>query len=267
MNTTTAADDILLCETDARGVAHVTMNRPQLHNAFDEALIAALTETFAALDADPEIRVVVLGGSGRNFCAGADIHWMRRAAGRSEQDNYEDALRFAALMRTLDTLSKPTIAAVRGHAMGGGVGLCCACDIVVAASDAKFAISEVKLGILPSVIGPYLVNALGRGQARRLMMTAERIDAATALQLGLAHLSCAGEALDAVVEQQVALLLQNGPQAVMEAKRIAMAMPVGPVTDANIELTARTIARVRAGAEAREGFQAFLDKRNADWVR
>jgi len=257
----------LLCEIDARGVARVTLNRPAVHNAFDEDLIEGLRICLADLGNNPAVRVVALTGTGKSFCAGADINWMRRAAARSESENYEDALRFAALMRTLDTLSKPTIAAARGHVMGGGVGLCCACDIVIAADDARFAISEVKLGILPSVIGPYVVNALGRRQARRLMMTAERFDAHTAFALSLAQILTTSEGLEAELETQVSLLLNNGPQAVMEAKRIALALPVGPVSDATVELTARTIARVRAGDEAREGFSAFLEKRNANWIR
>ena len=257
----------LLIDIDARGVAHLTLNRPNIHNVFDEALIDALAEACAMLGKRDDVRVVVLSGKGKSFCAGADINWMTRAAQRSEAENYQDALHFAGMMRALDTLAKPTIAAAKGHVMGGGVGLCCACDIVVAASDTKFAISEVKLGILPSVIGPYVVNALGRRQARRLMMTAERFDAAMAHALGLAQIVVAPEALETEVDRQIDLLLKNGPKAVVEAKGIAVAMPMGPVTDATVELTARTIARVRAGAEAREGFQAFLEKRNANWVR
>ena len=256
----------LLVDIDTRGVATLTMNRPEVHNAFDEALIEALTRRLATVGSDSAVRAVVLRGAGKSFSAGADIHWMKRAAAHSEQENYEDALRFAELMRTLDCLPKPTLAVVHGHVMGGGVGLCCACDIVLAAEDARFSISEVRLGILPAVIGPYVVNALGRRQARRLMMSAERLDAAAAQALGLAHITCVGEAPDRELQRQLGLLLGNGPEAVVEAKRIALALAPGPVTPEVIELTARTISRVRAGAEARAGFAAFFDKRPPPWA-
>ncbi|MES2103779.1 MAG: enoyl-CoA hydratase-related protein [Pseudomonadota bacterium] len=252
--------------TDPRGVTRVTLSRPESLNAFDEVMISELTEVFSRLAADAATRVVVLAAQGRAFCAGADIGWMERASKNAEPENLADAQRFAGMMQAIYECPKPVIARVQGSAYGGGVGLCCACDIVVAASQARFAISEAKFGILPSVIGPYLNNAVGKRHAARLALTAELIDAQLAEKIGLVHEVCEADSLDAVIERFVAQMLANGPHALAEIKTLFHHLAVGPVDASVRALTATTIARVRATEEAKEGFTAFLDKRPAAWA-
>jgi methylglutaconyl-CoA hydratase len=259
-------DRNLLVEHGAHGVVRVTLNRPDVLNAFDEALIARLDETFCRLDADPTARVVVLAATGRAFCAGADIEWMRRAAANDRDTNLEDARRFAQMMSSIDTCSKPVVARVQGVAYGGGVGLACAADIAIASTRARFAVSEAKFGILPAVIGPYVINAVGLRQARRLALTCSVIDADEAQLIGLVHQVAAEPDLDAAVNACVSELLKSGPSAMSEIKRLFAELEVGPVTPQVRELTAQTISRVRTGAEAREGFDAFLAKRAAAWA-
>ena len=253
-------------EVERGPVARVRMNRPQVFNAFDEAMIGELDEVFAALDADPSVRVIVLEGAGKAFSAGADLQWMQRASTATQEWNLADARRFAGMLYRIHRTAKPTIARVHGVALGGGVGLACACDIAVAADNASFAVSEAKFGILPSVIGPYLTNAVGKRQALRLALTTARIAAPEALAIGLVQQVVPLAELDAAVNAQVAALLQGGPAALAEIKSLYGRMPVGPVTDDLRELTAQTIARVRGTDEAREGFAAFLGKRPAAWV-
>ena len=250
----------------AAGVARVTMARAQVYNAFDETMIGELDRVFAALAEDAAVRVIVLAGDGRHFSAGADLQWMQRASAASLDWNLADARRFAAMLGRIATCPKPTLARVQGSALGGGVGLACVCDIAVAADDARFAVSEAKFGILPAVIGPYLVNAVGPRQARRLALTTTRIGAAEAAAIGLVHQVVAGAGLDAAVDATVRELLAGGPHALREIKQLFARLEVGPVTDAVRELTAQTIARVRGSDEAREGFAAFLGKRAARWV-
>jgi methylglutaconyl-CoA hydratase len=251
-------------ETDARGVARVTMNRPEVFNAFNEAMIADLALAFEQLSADPAVRLIVLAGSGKAFSAGADLQWMKRAAEATQAANLEDARRFAAMLQRIAECPKPTLARVQGLALGGGVGLAAACDIALATPDAKFAVSEARFGILPAVIGPYVINAVGPRQARRLALTASRIPASEALALGLVQEVV--EDIDAALERWIAELLLNGPGALGEIKALFAQLEVGPITPAVRELTAQTIARVRMGNEAREGFAAFLAKRPAAWV-
>lgn len=255
----------LLCETRA-GVATVTLNRPQLHNAFDDALIESLTATLRTLEADAAVRVVVLAANGKSFSAGADLNWMRRMADYSEAQNLDDARGLGELMRTLNGLAKPTLARVQGAAYGGGVGLVACCDIVIAATSASFCLSEVKLGLIPAVISPYVVNAIGERQARRYFISAERFDAATAQRLGLVHEVVEPQALDARVDELLATLAQNGPAAMVAAKRLAQDVARGPLDAALIEDTAQRIAAIRASAEGREGLSAFLGKRQPDWI-
>ena len=252
--------------TRAPGVAQVTMSRPAVFNAFDEAMIGELDAAFAALAADAAVRVVVLAGEGRHFSAGADLQWMQRASRASEDWNLQDARRFAGMLARIAALPKPTVARVQGAALGGGVGLTCACDIAVAADNASFSVSEAKFGILPSVIGPHLVNAVGRRQALRLALTTERIGAAQAEAMGLVHRVVGLDALDAAVDAVARDLLVGGPKAQGEIKRLFGRLEVGPVTPEVLELTARTISRVRGTDEAREGFDAFLSKRPANWI-
>lgn len=249
----------------AHGVAVLTMNRPAVFNAFDEALIAELDEAFAELAADAAVRVIVLAGAGKHFSAGADLRWMQRAAAASQDDNLADAHRFAAMLARIADCPKPTLARVHGAALGGGVGLVAACDMAVASEAASFSVSEARMGILPAVIGPHLVNAVGLREARRLALTSSRIDAGEALRLGLVQRVVAAERLDEAVEATVADLLACGPQAQAEIKQLYAELAPGPVTAARRELTAQTIARVRSTPEAREGFAAFLGKRKPNW--
>jgi methylglutaconyl-CoA hydratase len=258
--------DALRIHTRAPGVAQVTMARPAVFNAFDEAMIGELDAAFAQLEADPAVRVIVLAGEGRHFSAGADLQWMQRASEASLEWNVADARRFASMLARIERAPKPTVARVQGAALGGGVGLTCACDIAIAADNASFSVSEAKFGILPSVIGPYVTNAVGKRQARRLALTTERIGAAEALSMGLVTRVVAADALDAAVDEAVAQLLAGGPNAQREIKALFAQLHEGPVTDAVVELTAQTIARVRGTEEAREGFTAFLSKRPASWI-
>ncbi|MCX7257289.1 MAG: enoyl-CoA hydratase-related protein [Polaromonas sp.] len=250
----------------AAGVAQVTMSRPAVFNAFDEAMIAELDAVFAELGADPAVRVIVLAGEGKHFSAGADLQWMQRASAASQEWNLEDARRFAAMLSRIETCPKPTVARVQGAALGGGVGLACVCDIAIAADNASFAVSEAKFGILPAVIGPYVTNAVGKRQARRLALTTTRIAAAEALSIGLVQQLVALDAFDAAIDATVKELLIGGPSAQAEIKTLYAQFEVGPVTPEVRELTAQTISRVRGTDEAREGFAAFLGKRPANWI-
>jgi methylglutaconyl-CoA hydratase len=257
----------LTLTTDERGVTRVTLSREATLNAFDETMIAELTEVFTALAQSEATRVIVLAAAGRAFSAGADLRWMERASKNTQEANLDDARRFARMMQAMHECPKPVLARVQGAAYGGGVGLCCACDIVFAVPQARFAVSEAKFGILPSVIGPYLNNAVGKRNALRLALTAEQIDAAVAAQIGLVQHVVELDEIDAAIERTVAQLLANGPRALGEIKQLFGRLALGPIDEAVRELTAQTIARVRATGEAREGFAAFLEKRPAPWVK
>jgi len=259
--------DSVLCER--RGAtAWLTLNRPQVHNAFDDTLIAALTGALETLDADPAVHRVVLTGNGSGFSAGADLNWMRGMAGASEEENLADSLRLAKLMRTLQFLSKPTVARVNGAAYGGGVGLVACCDIAIGVDTAKFALSEVKLGLVPAVISPYVVAAIGLREARRLFITGEVFEADTAARIGLLHDVVGGSELDEAIERQLYLLAKAGPQAQREAKQLALR--VGGSDAAQAEridaANAALIARLRTSDEGQHGLSAFLDKRAPRWV-
>ena len=247
-------------------VATIWMNRPDLHNAFDEALITELTAACMALDDDPDVRVVVLAGRGKSFSAGADLNWMKRAANNGLDDNLNDARALACMLRTLAEMKKPTIARVQGAALGGGMGLAAACDIAVASSKAFFATSEVKFGIIPSAISPYVLRAIGARQAYRYFQSAERISAERAREIGLVHETVEAEQLDAKLEEIVSGLLQGGPLSQAAAKELIRAVDQQPVNDLLVEDTARRIAQLRATPEAREGIAAFLDKRSPAWI-
>ncbi|SFB84654.1 methylglutaconyl-CoA hydratase [Polaromonas sp. OV174] len=250
----------------ANGMAQVTMARPAVFNAFDELMIAELDAVFAQLASDPAVRVIVLAGEGRHFSAGADLQWMQRASTASREWNLADARRFADMLSRIENCPKPTVARVQGAALGGGVGLACVCDIAIASDQATFAVSEAKFGILPAVIGPYLTNAVGKRQAKRLALTTSRINADQALAMGLVQQVVALDGLDAAVDATVAELLIAGPQAQREIKALYAQFDVGSVTPEVRELTAQTISRVRGTEEAREGFAAFLGKRAASWI-
>ncbi|MGA9394441.1 MAG: enoyl-CoA hydratase/isomerase family protein [Azonexus sp.] len=247
-------------------VATLWMNRPELHNAFDEILIAELTAACIALDQDKDVRVVVLAGRGKSFSAGADLNWMKRAANNGLDDNLNDARALARMLRTLAEMKKPTIARVQGAALGGGMGLAAACDIAVASTRAFFATTEVKFGIIPSAISPYVVRAIGTRQAHRYFLSAERIDAARAREIGLIHEASEPEQLDAKVQEIVDALLQGGPLAQAAAKNLIRAVDNQPINDNMVEDTAHRIAHLRATPEAREGIAAFLEKRRPNWM-
>jgi methylglutaconyl-CoA hydratase len=255
--------------TRSGSVAEIRLNRPQVHNAFDDALVADLTTALADCELDANVRCVVLTGAGTSFSAGADLHWMRGMAKASEADNRDDALRLAALMRTLNFLSKPTIARVNGAAYGGGVGLVACCDIAIGVESAKFSLSEVKLGLVPAVISPYVVAAIGLRQARRLFVSGEVFDAAMALRVGLLHESVASDQLDAAVDRAVHFLGKGGPLAQGEAKQLALRV-AGLTREAAERIdaeNARLIAHLRVSEEGQRGLAAFLEKHAPEWVR
>lgn len=248
------------------GIATLWLNRPEKHNAFDEHLIAAITGALRALAGDSAVRVVVLAGRGRSFSAGGDLDWMRRAAGFSHQQNLADAGLLAEMLRTLAEFPKPTIARVQGAALGGGVGLVCACDIAVASDRAFFATTEVRVGLIPATIGPYVLRAIGARQAQRWFLTAERIGAERAREIGLVHEVVGDAALDGKVAELCAALLACGPVAQATAKRFIAEVANRPIDAELIADSARAIADIRGTDEAREGLTAFLEKRTAAWL-
>lgn len=244
----------------SHGIATVTLNRPEVHNAFDDAMVGDLTGELARLGADAQVRTVVLAGEGRSFCAGADLDWMRRSAGYSRRKNVEDALQLAGMLRALNELPKPTVAAVHGAAFGGGAGLVACCDIAIAADNATFSFSEVRLGLIPAAISPYVIAAIGERQARRYFLTAERFSAAEARRIGLVHEVTAQDFLNSAVDALTNELLLGGPQALAAAKDLIRAVSRLGGEDLPAE-TARRIAEVRAGGEARGRIEAFLERR------
>ena len=247
------------------GVGRITMARPQKHNAFDDGLIADLSAAFEAAGRDDAVRVVVLEGEGKSFSAGADLGWMQRMADYSDAENLADARKLAGMMRILNELPRPTIARVQGAAFGGGVGLVATCDIAFASQAASFCLSEARLGLIPSVISPYVVEAIGARAERRYFQTAERFDAETARALGLVHEVVPHERLDGRLEELIGTLLDNGPAAMAASKDLIRRVASGPVDDAMVEDTAQRIADIRATDEGREGVQAFLEKRGPNW--
>ena len=259
--------DGLTLQTDARGVATLTLNRPEKHNAFDDRMITDLLQALDNIDQDKSVRVLVLRAAGKSFCAGADLDWMRRMADYDFAQNLADARRLAQLMYRLNRLHKPVIARVQGASYGGGVGLIACCDIAIASDNAIFSLSEVRLGLIPSVISPYLIAAIGARAARRYFLSGDRFDAARALQLGLVHEVVEPESLDASLEQCIDALLNSGPSAQAAAKELIEQVQGRAIDESLIEETARRIAEVRASDEAREGLSAFLEKRKPDWSR
>jgi methylglutaconyl-CoA hydratase len=257
----------LLQDIDARGIATLTLNRPERHNAFDDALIAELTTALQAVGANPAIRAVVLAGAGRSFSAGADLDWMRRSATFSDEANIEDADRLATLLYTLDRLPKPTIAMVQGVAYGGGVGLAACCDIVIAGDRAKFCLSEVRLGIIPSAISPYVINAIGARHARRYFLTAEIIAAERAYEIGLVHELVPEAEMPAKLNSILASILLGAPGAQAAAKDLVFLCEGRPVDAALAQETARRIAALRTGDEGQAGLAAFLNKTMPPWVQ
>ena len=259
-------DEAVLLKATKAGVATITLNRPALHNAFGAEVIESLSEILADLAGADGVRVVMLTAVGKSFSAGADLNWMKMAAEFTVEENREDARALGEMLRRLNRLPKPTVALVQGSAFGGGVGLMAACDVVVAVRDAAFSLSEVKLGLIPATIAPYVVAAIGERQARRYFLTGERFDAEQARALGLVHEVVAdGAALIAAGEHIVERLFAAAPGALAEAKDLVAAVAGRPIDGHLIEDTARRIAERRGHDEAREGIAAFLEKRKPDW--
>jgi len=255
-----------LLVTVADKVATVTLNRPDLRNAFNEQAIAELALVFDELGRSDTVRAIVLAANGPSFCAGADLHWMRKMAGYSHDENLADAMRLADMLRTIYLCPKPVVARVQGDCYAGGMGLVAACDIVVAGEQAAFCLSEVKLGLIPATISPYVIKAMGEQAARRYFTTAERFDAKEALRIGFAHELVAHEALDATVAGIVKALVNNSPHAVQQAKTLVREVVGQPVDDALLADTAGRIAAIRASLEGREGVASFLEKRKPTWI-
>ena len=247
------------------GVARVTLDRPEIRNAFDDALISALTTALRELDADQGVRAVVLAGNGPAFCAGADLNWMKRMAEYGYEQNLADAQALAAMLKTLDRMRKPTIARVHGVAFAGGVGIVAACDIAIGVPEAKFCLSEAKLGLSPATISPYVVRAMGARMARRYLLTAEVFDATEAQRIGLLTAVSPSEKLDGEIEEILKHLAQGGPQALAKIKDLIQAVARGPVEDGMIADTAQRIAEIRVSPEGREGIASFLEKRKPSW--
>ncbi|MGH8778435.1 enoyl-CoA hydratase/isomerase family protein [Paraburkholderia sp.] len=249
----------------AESVATVTLNRPDVRNAFNETMIAELTDAFGTLGTRNDVRAIVLAANGKAFCAGADLNWMKKMAGFSDDENRADARRLASMLAAVYRCPKPVIARVSGDVYAGGMGLIAACDIVVAVDTACFCLSEAKLGLIPATIAPYVIRALGEQAARRYFTTAEVFDCATAHRLGLVAEAVDAAQLDATVQQLASALCANGPSAVRECKALVQDLAGRELDAALIEDTALRIARVRAGAEAREGVASFLEKRTPAW--
>lgn len=259
--------DTVLLDIDTRGVARLTLNRPEVHNAFDDALIGNLISKLKQVEADENVRVVILAANGKSFSAGGDLGWMRRTADYSQEENLSDARDLADLMRTLNRLSKPTIGLIQGAAYGGGVGLTACCDIVIAAEHAKFCLSEVKLGLIASVISPYVRAAIGETQARRYTLTAEVFSAKEAMRIGLVHEVVADIELEDQGEHVVLQLLKNSPAAMAGVKDLLFYLSGRGIDDDVVEETAQRIADIRASDEGKEGISAFLEKRQPSWIK
>ncbi|MCS5594636.1 MAG: enoyl-CoA hydratase/isomerase family protein [Porticoccaceae bacterium] len=259
--------DKVITQIDNRGVAQVTLNNPDKHNAFDDQMIIQLTDAFNSIAANPAVRIMLLTSDGESFSAGADLSWMKRMAGYSYQENLNDAHALAAMLKALHQIPIPTIVRVQGAAFGGAVGLISCCDIAVASSKASFALSEVKIGLVPSTISPYVIAAIGERQAKRYFMTAERFDANIALQIGLVHEAVDEQLLVDKVEQLVGAILSNGPEAVAAAKQLAFAVSGKTIDSTLIEHTCEVIAGIRVSGQGQEGLNAFLEKRKPNWLK
>lgn len=260
---TPVADNLIVEKRDR--VAIVTLNRAEVRNAFDDVLISDLTRTFLRLEKDETVRALVLAGAGAAFCAGADLNWMKRMAAYSYGQNLADARALAAMLKTLDRMHKPTVARVHGPAFAGGVGLVAACDIAVGTPEAKFCLSEAKLGLSPATISPYVVRAMGGHMARRYFLTAEVFDANEAHRIGLLSMVSPSEKLDGEIDEILKHLVQGGPEALAKIKDLIRTVSSGPISDSLIDDTAQRIAEIRVSPEGREGIAAFLEKRKPAW--
>ena len=245
----------------------MTLNRPEKHNAFDEHMIVSLTQAFESIAASKDVRVMVLAANGKSFCAGADLGWMRRMASHSYEGNLHDAEQLSCMLKTLYELPVPTIARVQGAALGGAVGLVSCCDMAVATAKASFALSEVKIGLVPATIAPYVVRAIGKRACRRYFLTAERFDAITAKELQLLSMVVEEAELNGAIDQLCTCVLANGPLAVATGKQLVFDVTDQLISDELIQKTSELIARIRVSEEGQEGLNAFLEKRPANWVK
>lgn len=254
-------------KTDDRGVARINLNNPEKHNAFDDAIILQLDAAFKAVSANPDVKAVVLGSNGKHFSAGADLEWMKRMADYSYEDNLADAQALATMLFNLKQIPQPTIARVQGAAYGGAVGLVSCCDIAVASTQACFALSEVKLGLVPATISPYVIDAIGARQAQRYFVTAERFKAQRGFDIGLVHEVVENQDLDEVIDQLLEHILANGPSAVQIAKELINTVSDQPLDQPLIDHTCEVIANIRVSPEGQEGLNAFLNKRSPQWQK
>jgi len=257
--------ETIIQTTELRGTATIKLNRPEVHNAFDEHLIAELTDTLKSINENDAVNVVILASEGKNFSAGADLNWMRRMADYDEEENRQDALKLAMLLQTLNELNKPTIARVQGAVFGGGIGLVACCDIAVAANNSIFSLSEVLLGLVPATISPYVISAIGTRAARRYFLTGERFSAQDALRFNLVQELSDPEIIDETIDEIVDALNQGGSHAQATAKQLIASVSGRPIDDDLNQRTASVIAQIRAGDEGREGVSAFLEKRTPKW--
>ncbi len=262
----TPVDATVVTRIDARGVATISMNNPDKHNAFDDSIIAELSSAFERVGSDNSVRVVILASEGKSFSAGADLNWMKRMASYTREENFRDSQALAEMLRRLNFMPKPTIARVQGAAFGGAVGLVSCCDMAIGAPRASFCLSEVKIGLMPATISPYVVAAIGQRASRRYFTTAERFSAETACQLGLLSQVVDADDLDATVDALVVQLLSNSPAAVKEAKRLVFDVADRVIDESLIKDTCQRIADIRVSAEGQEGLGAFLEKRQPAWV-
>ena len=259
--------DKVITDIDDLGVARVRLNNPGKHNAFDDQMIGQLTEAFVAIADNSNVRIMVLGSEGKSFSAGADLEWMKRMASYSYDENLRDASALALMLKTLNEIPQPTIARIQGPAFGGAVGLVSCCDMAVAASAASFSLSEVKIGLVPATISPYVIAAIGQRAARRYFITAECFDAHRALQLGLVNEVVDAEQLDQEIDRLINTLLANGPAAVTAAKQLVFDVAGKPIDQQLIDATCETIAAIRVSEQGQERLQAFLERRKPQWIK
>jgi methylglutaconyl-CoA hydratase len=259
--------DKVLLDIDARGVATVTLNQPEIHNAFDDKLIVQLTDIFTSISQNKDVRVMVLAAAGKSFSAGADLNWMQRMASYSYEQNLADANVLANMFFILNTIDKPTIARVQGAAFGGAVGLVACCDIAIGSKLSKFCLSDVKLGLAPATISPYVIEAIGARVARRYFTTAEVFSARRARRLGLLSEAVVEEELDSTIENLVEHILKNSPAAIRAAKQLIFDVQNKPITDQVLAKTSEKIAELRVSEQGQEGLSAFLQKRRAKWIK
>ncbi|MGQ8365819.1 enoyl-CoA hydratase/isomerase family protein [Glaciecola sp. 1036] len=251
---------------DKKGIAKVILNRPEMHNAFDDVTINELIEAFSSLDQNPDVRVLILSAKGKSFSAGADINWMKRMASYSVEENQSDAMQLSVMLNKLYNLNIPTIARVQGAAFGGAVGLVACCDIAVGSKLSKFCFSEVKLGLIPATISPYVIDAIGAREAKRLFMTAEVISSRRARRLGLLSETVSEDELDSTIDSIITHILKNGPKAVAAAKKLVLDLANSPINEELMSATSQKIADIRVSEEGQQGLSAFLNKSKPSWI-